>query len=83
MAEKEFAAGPVSVVPYANVEPYYDSRYDTVTRVRLSPGASVAWSPRYSLEGNMTYQYDSRSSTKSLYALNVILHVYFETGHTP
>ena len=28
----------------------------------------------------MTYQHDSRSSVTNLYALNVILHVYFEKG---
>jgi hypothetical protein len=70
-------------VPYVNVEPYYDSRYDTVNRVRLIPGATVTWTPRIALEGNMTYQCDSRSSTKHLEALNVILHVYFETGRRP
>jgi hypothetical protein len=40
----------------------------------------VAWSPRFALEGNITYQHDSRSSVTDLYALNVILHVYFEKG---
>ena len=46
MIEKEFKAGDTSIVPYANIEPYYDSR----------------------------------SSVTNLYALNVILHLYFETG---
>jgi Protein of unknown function (DUF2490) len=62
-AEKEYQAGPTSIVAYVNVEPYYDSRYDTVNRVRLIPGASVVWSPRVAVEGNVTYQHDSRSST--------------------
>ena len=55
-AEKDYQIGRTSLVPYVNVEPYYDSRYDTVNRVRLIPGATVAWSPRIALEGNMTYQ---------------------------
>ncbi len=79
MVEKEIARGRTSLVPYVNVEPYYDSRYDTVNRVRLIPGASVSWSPRYAIEGNVTYQHDTRSSVTNLVALNVILHVYFET----
>jgi len=83
MAEKELTAGPTSLVPYVNAEMYYDSRYDTVNRVRLIPGASLAWSPRYSLEGNVTYQHDSHASTTNLYALNVIWHVYFGTGAGP
>lgn len=77
--EKEFQAGRTSIVPYLNVEPYYDSRYDTVNRIRLIPGASLAWSPRFALEGNLTYQYDSKASITHVYAVNTILHVYFET----
>lgn len=82
-AEKEFVAGRTSIVPYVNVEPYYDSRYETVNRVRLIGGTSVVWSPRFALEGNWTYQHDTRSSVTTLHALNVILHVYFETGRAP
>jgi hypothetical protein len=80
MVEKEFDVGRTSFVPYVNVEPYYDSRYGIVNRVRLIGGTSVAWSPRFALEGNLTYQYDSRSSVTNLYALNVILHLYFDTS---
>jgi hypothetical protein len=80
MVEKEFEVGRTSIVPYVNVEPYYDSRYGIVNRVRLIGGTSVAWSPRFALEGNITYQNDSRSSVTNLYALNVILHLYFDTS---
>ena len=78
MIEKEIAKGRTSIGPYVNTEPYCDSRYDTVNRVRLIPGASVSWSPRYAIEGNVTWQHDTRSSVTNLVALNVILHVYFE-----
>ena len=80
MVEKEVDHGRFSFVPYGNAEAYYDSRYDSVNRFRLIGGTSVAWSPRLALEGNITYQHDSRSSATDLYALNVILHVYFEKG---
>ena len=82
MVEKEFGAGRVSLVPYVNVEPYYDSRYDTVNRVRLIGGSSVAWASHTALEINGTYQYDSRSSTKELLALSVILHLFFDASRT-
>jgi hypothetical protein len=82
-AEKEFTAGRGSIVPYLSVEPYYDSRYETVNRVRLITGVSVAWSPRTALETNVTYQYDSRSSTKEILALSVILHVFFDASRKP
>ena len=79
MVEREFTKGRTSVVPYVNVEPYYDSRYETVNRIRWINGATVAWSPRYAVEGNVTYQHDTRSSVTNLLALNVIVHVYFES----
>ncbi len=80
MVEKEYEVGRTSIVPYVNVEPYYDSRYEIVNRVRLIGGATVAWSSRFALEANITYQHDSKSSVTNLYALNVILHLYFETA---
>jgi hypothetical protein len=83
MVEKEFVAGRWSIVPYVNAEPYYDSRYDTVNRLRVATGASVSWSPRLAVESNVTYQHDSHASTKELYALNVILHVFFDRSRHP
>jgi hypothetical protein len=83
MLEREYTAGRVSIVPYVNVEPYYDSRYDTINRIRLIPGASVSWTRYAALEGNVTYQYDSKSQTRHLLALNVIVHVFIDTSHTP
>jgi CheY-like chemotaxis protein len=38
--EKDFEVGHTSLVPYVNVEPYYDTRYKTVNRVRLVGGAT-------------------------------------------
>jgi Protein of unknown function (DUF2490) len=80
MVEKEYEVGRASIVPYVNVEPYYDSRYDMVNRVRLIGGATVAWAKLFALEANITYQYDSKASVTNLYALNLILHLYFETA---
>ena len=67
-------------VPYVNGEAYYDSRYEAVNRYRLIAGTSVAWSPRTAVETNLTYQYDSKSSTKEILAANVILHVFIDTS---
>jgi len=83
MAEKEVAVGRSSCVPYVNFEAYYDSRYATVNRIRLIGGTSASWSSHWALEGNWTYQHDTRSSVTNLNALNLILHVYFETGRAP
>jgi hypothetical protein len=78
MIEKELVFGNTSLVPYVNFEPYYDFRYSTVNRFRLIGGASVSLIGLLALEGNLTYQHDTRSSVTELYALNLILHVFFE-----
>jgi hypothetical protein len=46
-------------------------------RVRWIGGATVAWTPRFALEGNFTYQHDSKAAATNTYALNIILHVFF------
>jgi hypothetical protein len=79
MIEREWLINKVSLVPYINIEPYYDSRYETVNRWRWIGGTSISWTPRIAMEGNFTYQHDSRSSVTDLYAVNIILHVFFET----
>lgn len=79
MVEREWQVKKVSLVPYVNIEPYYDSRYETINRIRYIGGTSVSWTPQIAIEGNFTYQHDTRSSVTDLYALNIILHVYFET----
>jgi hypothetical protein len=81
IVKKEYTAGRTSIVPYVNAEPHYDSRYDTVNRVRLIPGATVAWSPHAAIEGNVTYQHDSHPSTTHVLAFNLILHVFFDRSH--
>jgi hypothetical protein len=79
MFEKDFTAGKSSIVPYINVEPYWDSRYLAFSRVRLIAGATASRGPCFAFEGNITYQYDEHYDTSNLYALNLILHVFFET----
>ena len=78
MVEKEFAEGNFSVIPYVSTELFWDSRYSTVNRVRLIGGSTLAWGPLLAFEGNVTYQYDSHYTTQNLYALNLILHLFFE-----
>jgi Protein of unknown function (DUF2490) len=79
MLEKEVNRGTRSFVPYMSVEPFWDSRYDKITRTRLIAGTTLSLGPRFAYEVNLTYQYDETYDTSNLYALNVILHVYFES----
>ncbi|MBX9808631.1 MAG: DUF2490 domain-containing protein [Flavobacteriaceae bacterium] len=78
MVEKEFKSGNYSIVPYVNIESYWDSRYDKLVKTRLIGGFTTTWRDRYAIEGNLTYQYDETYNTENLYALNVILHVFLE-----
>jgi len=80
MFEREFLSGKTSVIPFVSVEPFWDSRYDLFNRVRVIGGTTVTWKPRFSLEGNITYQYDSKASSPNVLAFNAILHLYFETA---
>lgn len=78
MVEKEFKSGNYSIVPYVNIEPYWDSRYSKVVKTRAIGGVTTSWGHRFALESNLTYQYDETYGTENLYALNVILHVFLE-----
>lgn len=78
MVEKEYKYGNYSIVPFLNIEPYWDSRYLKVTKIRAIGGITTSWSSKYALEGNITYQYDETYDTENLYALNVILHIFLE-----
>lgn len=83
MFEKEYRSGQISIVPYINVEPYWDSRYSKVVKTRLIGGATLATGARFAIEGNLTYQYDETYATENLYAVNVILHFFFEKSKKP
>jgi hypothetical protein len=82
MFEKEFTAGRTAIIPYINAEPFWDSRYSKVVRTRVIGGATFSRDPLVALEGNVTYQYDETYNTPNLFALNVILHLFFERHHT-
>jgi hypothetical protein len=80
MVEKEYTAVRSSIIPYLNAEPYWDSSYSDMNRIRLIGGATVACGPHLAYEANLTYQYDSHYTKTNLYAINVILHMNFETA---
>jgi hypothetical protein len=80
MVEKEYGSGKASWVPYTSVEPTFDSRYSTViSRLRVIGGTTFSTGKALFFEGNITYQYDSHYDAENMFALNLILHVYFES----
>lgn len=78
MYEKEYQAGKSSIVPYLSAEPFWDSRYEKINRIRLIGGATIARGHIFAFESNVTYQYDAESTIENIYALNIIMHVFFE-----
>lgn len=82
MIEKEYEVDKSFIVPFANVEPFWDSRYNTISRVRAIGGATFSNGKRFAYEGNITYQYDTNYDTNNLFAFNLILHIYLEKQKT-
>lgn len=83
MVEKEFTTGKWSLVPYVNTEAYYDTRYSAVNRWRFIGGCTTQFWRRMAVETNFTYQFDNQSSVRHLYAVNAIVHVFFEYKEKP
>jgi hypothetical protein len=79
MVEKEWQRTHYSVVPFLSGEAYWDSRYATVNRCRFEAGATYLRGARFGYEANLSYQYDGQSSVTRLYAVNLVLHLYFES----
>jgi hypothetical protein len=82
MIEKEYHSKHSSIIPYINAEPYWDSRYSLFNRLRLIGGTAISWGPRLALEGNFTYQYDSKASVTNVYATSIIAHWFIEKKHS-
>lgn len=55
MLEKEYKFGKSSIVPYLNIEPFWDSRYSKVAKTRVIGGATLSRGSRFAFEGNLTY----------------------------
>jgi hypothetical protein len=78
MIERELELKRITLIPYINVEPFWDSRYERVVKTRVIGGATFVRGPVVAFETNLTYQYDDTYSTPNLFALNIILHLFFE-----
>jgi Protein of unknown function (DUF2490) len=73
--EVKFTYG--GTTPYVNVEAYYDSRYDTVSRVRWEAGASTAIGKHMALDLYVGRQHDSQPKIQDVNGLGVTLNAYF------
>jgi Protein of unknown function (DUF2490) len=73
--EVEFTRG--STTPYANVEAYYDSRYDTVSRVRWEAGTTTPIGKRVVIDLYVGRQHDSHPQIQDVNGLGITLNGYF------
>jgi hypothetical protein len=74
--EREFKFSH-TFVPYANVEAYYDSRYDTVSRVRIEAGSTIAFGKRYELDTYLGWQRDSQPKIQDVSGIGVTFNAHF------
>jgi uncharacterized protein DUF2490 len=72
-AERPFAVGGRTSVPYANVEILYDSRFDTWNRQRYEAGIEIAINGRWQVQPYFAHQDDNRSNPAHLNALGLTL----------
>jgi hypothetical protein len=77
--EREVRVGrSATLVPYVSAEPFYDSRYDRIVRVRCQFGAAIPVSPTFVPEVNFTWQPDdSGGEVLTTYALNIVAAFFF------
>jgi Protein of unknown function (DUF2490) len=73
--EVKFTHG--STTPYVNVEAYYDSRYDTVSRVRWEAGTTTPVGKRMMIDLYFGRQHDSHPEVQDVNGLGITLNAYF------
>ena len=76
-ATRELVVLDHAVVPYVNVEWFYDTRYDGWARTLYQAGAEFTVSKRFRFELNLSQQTDTLPSVSRLNALAVVLKGYY------
>jgi hypothetical protein len=76
-ATREFLVLDHSVVPYLNVEWFYDTRYDGWARTLYQAGAEFTVDKHFRFELNLSQQTDTLPETSRLNALSVVLKGYY------
>ncbi len=74
--EHEWHVGHQTVTPYGNVEAYYDSRFDTVSRYRLELGATTPLSKDIEIDLYVGRQRDTQPGNKYTNGIGVTLNLY-------
>jgi len=74
--ERETPLFGAVAVPYINVEPFYDSRHDAVSRWRYETGIEILMNEHWRLEPHYLRQEDSRAEPRHTNAFGLILKYY-------
>ena len=74
---REFTVQAHSVVPYLQVEGFYDTRYHGLSRMLYQPGAEIALDPQFRLELYLARQDDRLPRRESLNAFGIVAKWYY------
>lgn len=74
--EREFTAGGTVIVPYAQAEVFYDTRYDTWNRQFYQFGAEIELAKQWRIEPYYARQNDTRPSTAHVDRVGLVLKYY-------
>jgi hypothetical protein len=74
--EHEFTAGSTVWVPYAEVEAFYDTRYDAWNRRLYQAGLEIALTKTWRVEPYIAHQTDQRSAAGNLNQFGFVLKYY-------
>ena len=74
--EREFTLDGMVVVPYAQAEAFYDTRFDTWNRQLYQLGAEVELSKQWRIEPYYARQNDTRSSPAHVDRFGLVLKYY-------
>lgn len=77
LVERETDLGPVSVVPYASAEVFWDSRYDAWSRARYQIGLAVPVTKWLAPEVYYALQTDWQPTWKDVHAVGLVTTLYF------
>ncbi len=75
--ERSLNIGGRAVVPFANAEAFYDTRFDAWNRQRYQAGAEIGLDRQWRIEPSLVRQNDSRSQPGRVNALAVALKYFF------
>lgn len=75
--EREFRVCGVVMVPYAQAEIFYDTRFDSWNRQLYQAGVEIELTKHWRIEPYVARQNDSRSASGNLNIIGLVLKTYF------